>query len=108
MSNNNDFYNQKFGTSRTSDYNGRSQSHMGTGIGSYDRRMTDCPFQLNQVVRHIATGIKLVVINYGREQVECRKPDLSADYFYLHELEAIPEGEEEPVAKNTTRKKKTQ
>lgn len=45
------------------------------------------PFEINQPVRHIATGIKLIVIKYGREQIECRKPDLSAEYFYDYELE---------------------
>lgn len=47
----------------------------------------NCPYQINQAVRHIATGTKLIVIKIGREQVECRKPDLCADWFYLYELE---------------------
>lgn len=57
----------------------------------YDDRGRDIPrpFEINQPVRHIATGVRLVVIRYGREQVECRKPDLSSDYFYLYELEPI-------------------
>lgn len=56
------------------------------GNGNFDN-FNNRPYELNQPVRHIATGVKLIVINYGREQVECRKPDLSSDYFYLHELE---------------------
>lgn len=55
---------------------------------------SDKPYELNQPVRHIATGIKLIVINYGREQVECRKPDLTSDYFYLHELEPFDSKDE--------------
>lgn len=49
------------------------------------------PYELNQPVRHIATGTRLIVINYGREQIECRKPDLTAEYFYEYELEPIDE-----------------
>lgn len=45
------------------------------------------PYELNQFVRHIATGTKLIVIKYGREQIECRKPDLSSEWFYPYELE---------------------
>ena len=64
-------------------YNSNPNFNQGfNGQQGYDR-----PYEINQPVRHIATGVKLIVINYGREQVECRKPDLSADYFYLHELE---------------------
>ena len=53
--------------------------------------MHERPYALNQPVRHIATGTRLIVINYGREQIECRKPDLSADYFYPYELEPYDE-----------------
>lgn len=44
-------------------------------------------FDLGQPVRHIATGLKLSVIKFGREQIECRTPDLRSEYFYPHELE---------------------
>lgn len=57
--------------------------------GYRDGGAINCPYQINQTVRHIATGIKLVVIKVGREQVECRKPDLGADWFYLYELEPL-------------------
>lgn len=49
------------------------------------------PYEINEPVRHIATGTKLIVISYGREQIECRKPDLSAEYFYPYELEPFTE-----------------
>ena len=64
--------------------------------GGYDNRgreQMDCPYEINQPVRHVATGIKLTVIRYGREQVECRKPDLSSKWFYLYELEPISDGQ---------------
>ena len=64
----------------------------GLGLDNHDRS-DKRPFALNQVVRHIGTGILLTVIGYGREQVQCRKPDLSSDYFYIHELEAINEND---------------
>ena len=77
-------------------YNSRPNGHgyddRNYGRGGYDNRgreMMDHPFEINEVVRHKATGARLVVIRYGREQVECRKPDLSADYFYLYELEPM-------------------
>ena len=60
----------------------------GLGLDVHDRNAKR-PFELNQIVRHIGTGIKLTVIGYGREQVLCRKPDLGTDYFYVHELEVV-------------------
>ena len=66
------------------------------GRGGYrddrDREpMMDRPFEINEPVIHVATGIKLTVIRYGREQVECRKPDLSSEWFYLYELQPLNE-----------------
>lgn len=51
-------------------------------------------YEIGQKVRHIATGLELSVISFGREQIECRLPDLSASYFYESELEPI-EGPED-------------
>lgn len=65
----------------------------GLGLDNHDRNSTQRPFAMNQIVRHIGTGIKLTVIGYGREQVLCRKPDLGTDYFYVHELEAVDSSE---------------
>lgn len=79
--------------------NGRN-NNWGNGYDNYDRYEDDQqdrmprPFDINQPVRHIATGIRLIVIKYGREQVECRKPDLTSDYFYLYELEPINDDEQ--------------
>ena len=74
---------------------GWNNNHNYNNNGSFnDSNCGNRPYDLNQPVRHIATGVKLIVINYGREQVECRKPDLSSDYFYLHELEPF-DGKEE-------------
>lgn len=47
------------------------------------------PFEIGQKVIHTATGLELSVIRFGREQVECRKPDLSSAWFYAYELEPI-------------------
>ena len=63
------------------------------GFNDRGREPMDCPYEINQPVRHVATGIKLTVIRYGREQVECRKPDLSSEWFYLYELEPFSEGQ---------------
>lgn len=68
-----------------------SSNHTGRGT-KYDNRNSNNvvrPFEINQVVRHKVTGVNLIVIKYGREQIECRKPDLSAEYFYPYELEII-------------------
>ncbi len=59
----------------------------------YNGPVQNCPYQINQTVRHIGTGAKLIVIKIGREQVECRKPDLGADWFYLYEIEPIGSNE---------------
>ena len=76
--------------SRRSDHNLNSQTAGSIKSDGCDRNSSR-PFKINQAVRHIGTGAKLIVIRYGREQVECRKPDLSSDYFYIYELEAWPE-----------------
>lgn len=46
-------------------------------------------FDIGEKVIHSATGIELSVISYGREQLECRKPDLNTIWCYPHELEHI-------------------
>lgn len=47
------------------------------------------PYQIGQKVIHKATGIELTVISYGREQLECRKPDLGTVWCYVHELDPV-------------------
>ena len=47
------------------------------------------PFDIGQVVRHKTTNEELTVIRYGREQLECRLPNLTSQWFYVYELEAI-------------------
>ena len=63
----------------------------GYNNGGYDRYepMPNIPFELGQMVRHRATGTELSVIRIGREQVECRMPDLTSAWFYVHELEPM-------------------
>ena len=51
-------------------------------------------FDIGQKVVHRGSGTELIIINYGREQYECRKPDLTSAWFYEHELEAV-EGEDD-------------
>lgn len=46
-------------------------------------------FDIGQKVLHIATGTELSVIGFGREQIECRKPDLNTVWVYEHEIEPI-------------------
>ena len=97
---NNGGYNNNRGyNNRNNDrgYNNRGNNNWGNDYDDRDRFQQDQrprPFDINQPVRHIATGVRLIVISYGREQIECRKPDLSADYFYDYELEPMPEGQQ--------------
>ena len=61
--------------------------------GGYDRNNDRrFRFEIGEKVLHVASGLELSVINYGREQLECRKPDLSTGWFYEHELESISNG----------------
>ena len=80
--------------SNNNGYNGNRNNNRNNGgynnnRGGYSNN--DYPYEINEPVRHIATGVKLIVISYGREQIECRKPDLSAEYFYPYELEPFTE-----------------
>jgi len=50
------------------------------------------PYEIGQKVVHKATGIELFVISFGREQIECRKPDLTTGWFYVHELAPAESG----------------
>lgn len=43
-------------------------------------------FDIGQKVIHNATGIELSIISFGREQIECRKPDLDTIWVYEHEI----------------------
>lgn len=47
------------------------------------------PYEIGQVVRHKTTNEELTVIRYGREQLECRLPNLTSQWFYVYELEPI-------------------
>lgn len=49
------------------------------------------PFKIGEKVIHKFTGDELFVIRYGREQLECRKPDLSSGWFYVDELKSASE-----------------
>ena len=49
-------------------------------------------FSIGEKVLHVASGIELNVIGYGREQLECRKPDLTSEWFYEHELAPLENG----------------
>lgn len=80
--------NYGYGESRRSGRDNYGYNPRG-GYDDRDREMMERPYEINQPVKHAATGIRLTVIRYGREQVECRKPDLSSEWFYLYELEPI-------------------
>ena len=54
-------------------------------------------FDIGQKVIHIASGIELSVINFGREQLECRKPDLTTGWFYEHELAPLTNETQPPA-----------
>ena len=91
--NNNYYPNDRYqnnGRSNDRRYDNRGYDNRGGNYGGYGRnnyQQNDTPFQLGDIVRHVGTGTKLIVINFGREQIECRTPDLRSEYFYIHELE---------------------
>ena len=93
-------YNNR-GYDRRGGYDRRDNYDRGYDRGGYDRRgnydrgydRPDFPYEIGQKVIHKATGLELSVINYGREQLECRKPDLGTVWCYVHELAPLP-GEE--------------
>lgn len=76
---------------------GRGYNDRGGYSRGYDDRggyepapvLPPIPFEIGQIVRHRATNQELSVIRIGREQVECRLPDLSSQWFYVHELDAV-------------------
>lgn len=51
-----------------------------------DRRFQ---YDIGQKVIHSATGMELSIIGYGREQLECRKPDMGVVWVYEHEIEPM-------------------
>lgn len=46
----------------------------------------DCPYAIGEMVLHRATNTEMSVIRIGREQVQCRLPDMRAEWFYVEEL----------------------
>lgn len=46
-------------------------------------------YDVGQKVIHVGTGTELIIVRIGREQYECRKPDLTTNWFYESELEAM-------------------
>lgn len=85
-------YYKNYDNGRRGDYGmGNRGGYYGDRNFDDRNRMSKCPYEINQPVKHIATGIKLSVIRIGREQIECRKPDLSSEWFYDYELEPIGE-----------------
>ena len=67
-------------------YNDRGDDRGGYGRGDYPPR-EECPFSIGQKLRHKYTGTELFMIREGREQIECRTPDMRTEWFYIHELE---------------------
>lgn len=60
--------------------------------GNYDngpQQERQFRFDIGQKVIHTATGMELSVVRFGREQLECRKPDLSTVWLYEYELEPV-------------------
>lgn len=90
--NNRDYDDRNRGYNRDRDYDrGGRNDRRDYDRGRDDRRdfndNRNRPFAINEPVRHKATGFRLIVISYGREQIECRKPNLESEYFYEYELE---------------------
>lgn len=48
-------------------------------------------YNVGDVLRIVDTDVIVRVIHLGREQYECRLPDLRTQYFYEHELEPAPD-----------------
>ena len=94
------YYNDDRGYGRGG-YGGRD-NYRGGGYdrrgGGYDRRdrapfdrfsNPNSRFDIGQKVIHKATGMELSVISFGREQIECRKPDLDTVWVYEYEIEPM-------------------
>ena len=77
------------------DRRGGYDDRRGGGYG-YDRGPRNFRFDIGQKVIHIATGIELSIIGYGREQLECRKPDLTTVWMYEDELRLADEDPNAP------------
>lgn len=78
------------GYGRRDDYRG------GYDRGGYDGRRDfnrfdnrGSQYDIGQKVVHLATGTELSIISFGREQIECRKPDLDTVWVYEHEIAPI-------------------
>lgn len=81
------------------DRGGYGGGYRGGYQGGYNQQPSQgFQFDIGQRVIHVATGIELSVINYGREQLECRKPDLSTVWCYEHELAPLENGTQPPQA----------
>ena len=62
----------------------------GTGDGTYAPiQVRSFKYDVGQKVVHHATGTELIIVRIGREQYECRKPDLTTSWFYEDELDAM-------------------
>lgn len=74
-------------------FNERSQySDPGYGRGGYDDRpQNNGKYNIGDVLNVIGHGITVHVVRIGREQYECRLPDLRTEWFYEHELEPVQE-----------------
>ena len=78
---NNNSYNNNYGNPGPQGYNYQPQPDPMENPGF--------PYEIGQVVRHKTTNEELTVIRYGREQLECRLPNLTSQWFYVYELEPI-------------------
>lgn len=65
----------------------------------YEQPRPIIPYEVGQMVRHCATNTELLVVRIGREQVECRLPDLTSQWFYVHEIEPIDTAPQAPASK---------
>lgn len=87
-------YNNRGGYNGGYNNGGYNRNYGGYNNGGYPQQRYEpapapIPFNVGEMVRHRATNTELSVVRIGREQVECRLPDLTSQWFYVHELEAI-------------------
>jgi len=76
------------GYDRRDNYRNNNYNDAGPSTG-FNPNPQAFPFDIGQKVRVKFTGAEVSIIRFGREQIECRCPDHSSQWFYIYELEAI-------------------
>lgn len=72
-------------------YNSGRPQYSDPGYSPYDGPQNNGKYNIGDVLNVIGHNITVHVVRIGREQYECRLPDLRTEWFYEHELEPVQE-----------------